>query len=117
VGKVTLAFLENFCRRSRVPEWRVFDVCAQMRAQSEKKKTTKLEILDWRDGEEKVAPRLRVGVERAARFWAGGGARRRRLTRVTRHMTIVERRVCIDMGGDFKKRFINTVARVSYDDD
>ena len=32
VGKVTLAFLENFCRRSRVPEWRVFDVCAQMRA-------------------------------------------------------------------------------------
>ena len=38
VGKVTLAFLENFCRRSRVPEWRVFDVCAQMRAQSEKKK-------------------------------------------------------------------------------
>lgn len=39
VGKVTLAFLENFCRRSRVPEWRVFDVCAQMRAQSEKKKT------------------------------------------------------------------------------
>ena len=38
VGKVTLAFLENVCRRSRVPEWRVFDVCAQMRAQSEKKK-------------------------------------------------------------------------------
>ena len=38
VSKVTLAFLENFCRRSRVPEWRVFDVCAQMRAQSEKKK-------------------------------------------------------------------------------
>ena len=28
VGKVTLAFLENVCRRSRVPEWRVFDVCA-----------------------------------------------------------------------------------------
>ena len=38
VGKVTLAFLENVCRRSRVPEWRVFDVCAQMRTQSEKKK-------------------------------------------------------------------------------
>jgi hypothetical protein len=32
-------------------------------------------------------------------------------------MTIVERRVCIDSGGDFKKRFIKTVARVSYDDD
>jgi pentatricopeptide repeat protein len=42
VGKVTLAFLENFCRRSRVPEWRVFDVCAQMRAQSEKKKQQSL---------------------------------------------------------------------------
>ena len=42
VGKVTLAFLENVCRRSRVPEWRVFDVCAQMRAQSEKKKQQNL---------------------------------------------------------------------------
>jgi hypothetical protein len=32
-------------------------------------------------------------------------------------MTIVGRSVFIDMGGDFKKRFIKTVARVSYDDD
>jgi len=36
---------------------------------------------------------------------------------VTRHITIVERSVFIDTGGDFKKRFIKTVARVSYDDD
>ena len=42
VGKVTLAFLENVCRRSRVPEWRVFDVCAQMRAQTQRKKERSL---------------------------------------------------------------------------
>ena len=33
VSKVTLAFLEACCRRSKVPEWRVFDVCAQLRHQ------------------------------------------------------------------------------------
>jgi pentatricopeptide repeat protein len=37
VGTVTLAFLESSCRRSRVEEWRMFDVCAQMRAQADEK--------------------------------------------------------------------------------
>jgi len=37
VSTVTLAFLESSCRRSRVEEWRVFDVCAQMRAQADQK--------------------------------------------------------------------------------
>ena len=37
VSTVTLAFLESSCRRSRVEEWRMFDVCAQMRAQADEK--------------------------------------------------------------------------------
>ena len=77
VGKVTLAFLENVCRRSRVPEWRVFDVCAQMRAQSEKKKGARRRRGVGGGGETRVAPRARVGVARAARAGAGGEARGR----------------------------------------
>jgi len=42
VSKVTLAFLESCCRRERVPEWRVYDVCAQMRAQVNLKKEARL---------------------------------------------------------------------------
>ena len=38
VSKVTLAFLESVCRRSKVPEYRVFDVCATMRQQTHNKK-------------------------------------------------------------------------------
>ena len=41
LNTVTLAFLESCCRRSRVDEWRVFDVCAQMRIQSEQRKSMK----------------------------------------------------------------------------
>jgi len=41
LSTVTLAFLESCCRRSKVDEWRVFDVCAQMRIQSEKRKAMK----------------------------------------------------------------------------
>lgn len=37
VSTVTLAFLESSCRRCRVEEWRMFDVCAQMRAQADEK--------------------------------------------------------------------------------
>ena len=37
VSTVTLAFLESSCRRSRVEEWRIFDVCAHMRAQADQK--------------------------------------------------------------------------------
>ena len=42
VSTVTLAFLESSCRRSRVEEWRIFDVCAQMRAQAEEKASNRL---------------------------------------------------------------------------
>ena len=42
VSKVTLAFLEACCRRSKVPEWRVFDVCAQLRHQVTAKKQARL---------------------------------------------------------------------------
>ena len=42
VSTVTLAFLESSCRRSRVEEWRIFDVCAQMRAQAEVKASNRL---------------------------------------------------------------------------
>jgi len=41
LNTVTLAFLESSCRRSKVDEWRVFDVCAQMRIQSEQRKSMK----------------------------------------------------------------------------
>ena len=42
VGKVTLAFLESVCRRSKTPDWRVYDVCAQMRKQVAAKKERRL---------------------------------------------------------------------------
>jgi pentatricopeptide repeat protein len=42
VSTVTLAFLESSCRRCRVEEWRMFDVCAQMRAQVEQKNEGRL---------------------------------------------------------------------------
>ncbi|CEG00208.1 Tetratricopeptide-like helical [Ostreococcus tauri] len=42
VSTVTLAFLESSCRRSRVEEYRVFDVCAQMRAQVDQKRNGRL---------------------------------------------------------------------------
>ena len=42
VSKVTLAFLESRCRREGVPDWRVYDVCAQMRKQVSAKKERRL---------------------------------------------------------------------------
>ena len=39
LSAVTLAFLEGSCRADPdVPEWRVFDVCALMRAQKERRR-------------------------------------------------------------------------------
>ena len=37
LSNVTLAFLEACCRADAAFEWRVFDVCAAMRQQSERK--------------------------------------------------------------------------------
>ena len=37
LSNVTLAFLEACCRADPAFEWRVFDVCAAMRQQSERK--------------------------------------------------------------------------------
>ena len=47
LNTVTLAFLESCCRRSKVDEWRVFDVCAQMRIQSEQRKSMKNPQVHW----------------------------------------------------------------------
>ena len=43
LGKVTLAFLENRCRRASVPDWRVYDVCAHMRMQASTKRERRVE--------------------------------------------------------------------------
>ena len=42
VSKVTLAFLESCCRRYKVPDYRVYDVCAQMRMQVSNKRAASL---------------------------------------------------------------------------
>ena len=70
VSKVTLAFLEACCRRSKVPEWRVFDVCAQLRHQV----TAKKRLGGSDAGQVEVAPRLR---RRGQRGFLRRGRRRR----------------------------------------
>ena len=42
LSNVTLAFLEACCRADLAFEWRVFDVCAAMRQQSERKQQAQL---------------------------------------------------------------------------
>lgn len=44
VSKVTLAFLESCCRRYNVPDYRVYDVCAQMRLQLSNKREARLSV-------------------------------------------------------------------------
>ena len=44
LSSVTLAFLESCCRRDEALEWRVFDVCAEMRRQQYNKKVVKKEL-------------------------------------------------------------------------
>ena len=44
VSKVTLAFLESCCRRYKVPDYRVYDVCAQMRMQVSNKRAASLPV-------------------------------------------------------------------------
>ena len=43
LSQVTLAFLEACCRNSAQHEWRVFDVCAVMRQQKERKREAALD--------------------------------------------------------------------------
>ena len=42
LSRVTLAFLESCCRGSTQHEWRVYDVCAVMRQQKERKREAAL---------------------------------------------------------------------------
>lgn len=42
ISNVTLAFLEACCRREPAYEWRVYDVCAEMRQQKERRVQAKL---------------------------------------------------------------------------
>lgn len=44
VSKVTLAYLESCCRRYKVPDYRVYDVCAQMRLQVSNKREARLPV-------------------------------------------------------------------------
>ncbi|QDZ22670.1 pentatricopeptide repeat domain-containing protein [Chloropicon primus] len=44
LSSVTLAFLESCCRKDEALEWRVFDVCAEMRRQQYNKKAVKKEL-------------------------------------------------------------------------
>lgn len=43
LSHVTLAFLESCCRGSSQHEWRVYDVCAVMRQQKERKREAALD--------------------------------------------------------------------------
>ena len=44
INKVTLAFLESCCRRYNVPDYRVYDVCAQMRLQVSNNRERRLAV-------------------------------------------------------------------------
>jgi len=44
LSTVTLAFLESCCRKEEKLEWRIFDVCAEMRRQQYNKKLVKKEL-------------------------------------------------------------------------
>jgi pentatricopeptide repeat protein len=44
LSSVTLAFLESCCRKDESLEWRIFDVCAEMRRQQYNKKLVKEEL-------------------------------------------------------------------------
>ena len=44
LSSVTLAFLESCCRKDEALEWRIFDVCAEMRRQQYNKKIVRKEL-------------------------------------------------------------------------
>jgi pentatricopeptide repeat protein len=84
VSTVTLAFLESSCRRSRVEEWRIFDVCAHMRAQADQKLAGRLARPSKRshhvrdDDANDIASELTtkgLGGEQITSSWRRGDAR------------------------------------------
>ena len=82
LNTVTLAFLESCCRRSKVDEWRVFDVCAQMRIQSEQRKSMKNPQVHWPLYSHHVEGRFRVESSSDKNLllkapWKNGASRRK----------------------------------------